>query len=132
MPAHLEFDLRFSRPEAPRRRPDGSPMRLLLLGNFSGRAAWVADDAAAEPHWVLHRVDIDNLSPDAATVAEQLKAAAPPDRESVAPPAPPVVNVTVPPTVVNIVEAPDAPPRKTRKTARKLPNGTWVIEEMES
>jgi type VI secretion system protein ImpC len=36
-------------------------MRLLLLGDFSGRAAGVADDAATEPPWVLHRVDIDNL-----------------------------------------------------------------------
>ena len=72
MPARLEFDLRLNRPEAPRRRPEGNPMRLLLLGNFSGRAAWVADDAAAEPHWVLHRVDIDNLDEVVRRIAPQV------------------------------------------------------------
>ena len=72
MPARLEFDLRFNRPEAPRRRREGNPMRLLLLGNFSGRAAWVADDAAAEPHWALHRVDIDNLDEVVRRIAPQV------------------------------------------------------------
>jgi hypothetical protein len=40
MPTRLELDLEtIARRPVPRQRVDGAPMRLLLLGDFSGRAA---------------------------------------------------------------------------------------------
>ncbi len=72
MPAHMEIDLRFGRPPAPVRRPEGCPMRLLLLGDFSGRHARAAGGAATLPLWVLHRVDIDNLDQVVRRIAPQV------------------------------------------------------------
>ena len=79
MPAHLEFDVRFGRPAAPRRRPEGSPMRLLLLGDLSGRGVRAAGDAATLPQRVLHRVDIDNLDQVVRRIAPQVPLLTEPD-----------------------------------------------------
>lgn len=56
MPGRFEFDLSFGRAGRPR---DGSePMRLLVLGDFSGRALAERPPLASRP---TQRVDIDNL-----------------------------------------------------------------------
>src|SRR5262245_26600385 len=55
MPGRLEFDLNFGRPG--RRRDESEPMRLLLLGDFSGRPAGERTPLASRP---MQRVDIDN------------------------------------------------------------------------
>jgi len=56
MPGRLEFDLGFGRTGRP--RDDSEPMRLLVLGDFSGKAAAERTPLATRP---LQRVDIDNL-----------------------------------------------------------------------
>jgi type VI secretion system protein ImpC len=56
MPGRLEFDLGFGRPGRP--REESEPMRLLLLGDFSGKAP--ADRAPLATR-ATQRVDIDNL-----------------------------------------------------------------------
>jgi type VI secretion system ImpC/EvpB family protein len=56
MPGRLEFDLSFGRP--PGRREESTPMRLLLLGDFSGKPPGDRPALASRP---IHRVDIDNL-----------------------------------------------------------------------
>jgi type VI secretion system protein ImpC len=61
MPARMEFNFDLGRTEAPRdtlRSNDGAPMRLLVLGDFSGRAAADRPPLASRP---THRVDVDNL-----------------------------------------------------------------------
>ena len=56
MPGRMEFDLGFGRRDRPR---DGDePMRLLVLGDFSGSPAAERPPLASRP---THRVDIDNL-----------------------------------------------------------------------
>ncbi len=62
MPTRLELDLTTALRSPPaRRRDDGAPLRLLLCGDFSGRAARGLDDPAdLESRWPL-RVDIDSL-----------------------------------------------------------------------
>lgn len=56
MPGRLEFDLGFGRTGRP--RDDGEPMRLLVLGDFSGKAAADRPPLARRP---TQQVDIDNL-----------------------------------------------------------------------
>src|ERR1700704_223004 len=56
MPGRLEFDLGFGRPG--RSRDESEPMRLLVMGDFSGKAAADRAPLAARP---TQRVDIDNL-----------------------------------------------------------------------
>ena len=56
MPGRLEFDLGFGRTGRP--REDSEPMRLLVLGDFSGKAAADRPPLATRP---TQRVDIDNL-----------------------------------------------------------------------
>jgi len=56
MPGRLEFDLGFGRTGPP--RDDGEPMRLLVLGDFSGKAA---ADRPPLAHRPTQQVDIDNL-----------------------------------------------------------------------
>jgi len=56
MPGRLEFDLGFGRTGPP--RDDGEPMRLLVLGDFSGKAAADRPPLARRP---TQQVDIDNL-----------------------------------------------------------------------
>ena len=56
MPGRLEFDLGFGRTGGP--REDSEPMRLLVLGDFSGKAAADRQPLATRP---TQRVDIDNL-----------------------------------------------------------------------
>ncbi len=56
MPGRLEFDVSFGRTSRPR---DGSePMRLLVLGDFSGKAVAERPPLASRP---TQRVDLDNL-----------------------------------------------------------------------
>jgi len=75
MPGRLEFDLGFGRPG--RSREESEPMRLLVMGDFSGKAAAERAPLATRP---THKVDIDNLAEvlrhadqfgDAASAAEQ-------------------------------------------------------------
>jgi type VI secretion system protein ImpC len=54
MPERLNFDLGFGRPG--RRREDGEPMRLLVLGNFRGRG-----ERPPLPGRPTQQVDIDSL-----------------------------------------------------------------------
>jgi hypothetical protein len=62
MPTRLEVDLdTIARRPAPRRRVEGAPMRLLLLGDFSGRAARGLDDPTALAARPALRVDLDTL-----------------------------------------------------------------------
>jgi type VI secretion system protein ImpC len=56
MPGRLEFDLGFGR--SGRSRDESAPMRLLLLGDFSGKPAAERAPLASRP---TQRVDIDNL-----------------------------------------------------------------------
>lgn len=56
MPGRLEFELRFG--HAGRPRDDSEPMRLLVLGDFSGQAARERPPLATRP---AQRVDVDNL-----------------------------------------------------------------------
>jgi type VI secretion system protein ImpC len=56
MPGRLEFDLGFGPTGRP--RDDSEPMRLLVLGDFSGTAATARPPLATRP---TQRVDIDNL-----------------------------------------------------------------------
>jgi type VI secretion system protein ImpC len=56
MPGRLEFDLNFGRPG--RRRGDEEPMRLLVLGDFSGRPAADRPPLATRP---TQQVDLDNI-----------------------------------------------------------------------
>jgi predicted component of type VI protein secretion system len=56
MPERLEFDLGFGR--ARRRRDDDEPMRLLVLGDFSGKSA---ADRPPLPSRPTQRVDIDSI-----------------------------------------------------------------------
>ena len=57
MPDHLKFNFSLSRSTGPRISNRG-PMRLLVMGDFSGRAAAQRPALAGRP---THRVDIDNL-----------------------------------------------------------------------
>ena len=62
MPTRLELDLETIAPRlAPRRRVEGALMRLLLLGDFSGRAARGLDDPAALAARPVLHVDLDSL-----------------------------------------------------------------------
>jgi type VI secretion system protein ImpC len=56
MPGRLEFDLSFG--GTGRRRDDGEPMRLVVLGDFSGKTAADRQPLASRP---THQVDIDTL-----------------------------------------------------------------------
>jgi type VI secretion system protein ImpC len=56
MPGRLVFDLSFGPP--PRRREEAEPMRLLVLGDFSGKPAAERPPIADRP---IPRVDVDNL-----------------------------------------------------------------------
>ncbi len=60
MPARMEFNFDLGRKGMPRdaARSNGGPMRLLVLGDFSGRAAADRPPLASRP---THRVDVDNL-----------------------------------------------------------------------
>ena len=60
MPARMEFNFGLGRKQAPRDtvRSNGGPMRLLVLGDFSGRAAADRPPLASRP---THGVDVDNL-----------------------------------------------------------------------
>jgi type VI secretion system ImpC/EvpB family protein len=55
MPGRLEFDLGFGRTGRPR---DTTPMRLLVLGDFSGKAVAERPPLASRP---THRLDLDTL-----------------------------------------------------------------------
>ena len=57
MPGRMEFNLSLSRQGRPRIR-NGGPMRLLIIGDFSGRPTGQRPALAARP---THRVDIDNV-----------------------------------------------------------------------
>lgn len=57
MPGRLEFAMHFTRPTA-HRVPDGSPMRLLVMGDFSASSATPRPPMASRP---THRVDADNF-----------------------------------------------------------------------
>ena len=70
MPTRLELDLEtIARRPAPRRRVEGAPMRLLLLGDFSGRAVRGLDDPAGLAARPVLRVDLDSLDPVLARLA---------------------------------------------------------------
>jgi type VI secretion system protein ImpC len=64
----MEFDFGFGRPPAPK-RDEGAPMRLLVLGDFSGRPPAERPPLAGRP---THRVDIDNLDSVMARLKPQL------------------------------------------------------------
>lgn len=57
VPARMEFSLKTS-PQNQARRTDLQPMRLLILGDFSGKPAIERPALASRP---THRVDFDNL-----------------------------------------------------------------------
>jgi len=68
---NIEVDVRFGR-AAPRRAARGGPMRLLLLGDFSGRGAQGTAPAAAVSASRLHRVDLDTLERVLARISPQV------------------------------------------------------------
>jgi type VI secretion system protein ImpC len=57
MPGRLEFDLSFGRGGG-RRRDESEPLRLLVIGDFSGAPAAEREPLATRR---VHRVDVDNL-----------------------------------------------------------------------
>jgi type VI secretion system protein ImpC len=62
MPTRLELDLTTgSRPHAAHRQSAGAPLRLLLCGDFSGRAGRGRDEPDGLATRPLLRVDVDNL-----------------------------------------------------------------------
>jgi len=74
MPGRLEFEFNLGRPaarNASERRQE--PMRLLLMGDFSGRAAAARPALATRP---THRVDLDNLDAVMKRLAPRLSLAA--------------------------------------------------------
>lgn len=81
MAGRLAFDFRFDKPQGARaRRPnDESPMRLLVIGDFSGRSGRA--NAAGEPLLTRKplRIDIDNFDEVFAKVAPALELPAGPD-----------------------------------------------------
>jgi type VI secretion system protein ImpC len=56
MAGRMEFDLNFGR--GGRRREESEPMRLLVLGDFSGKPSGERPPLPSRP---VHRVDIDNI-----------------------------------------------------------------------
>jgi len=60
MPGHLEFDVRFHPDDNAGRRETDAPMRMLLLGDFSGRGRRDGTEAP-EPQWTPVAVDLDNF-----------------------------------------------------------------------
>ena len=72
MPARMEFDFRSGRPAASRRRSEGSPLRLLLLGDFGNRGGQGAGVAAELSRRALHRVDDDTLDETVRRIAPRL------------------------------------------------------------
>ena len=56
MPGRFEFDLNFG--SSSRRRDDSEPMRLLVLGNFTGKEVAERASLGSRP---IHRVDVDNF-----------------------------------------------------------------------
>ncbi len=74
MPGTLEFDFRFTRPQTqrPNRRGEDSPMRILLLGDFSGRRSQGTEDAASLGDRRAVRVDVDDFDQRFAKLAPRL------------------------------------------------------------
>ena len=58
MPGRMEFEFELGRTGKGRPRDDGTPMRLLLLGDFSGKPAAERPPLAARP---THKVEVDTL-----------------------------------------------------------------------
>ena len=56
MPGRLEFDVNLGRPA--QRRDPGEPMRLVMLGDFSGKPSSERSPLASRP---THRVDLDSI-----------------------------------------------------------------------
>jgi type VI secretion system protein ImpC len=73
---NIEVDVRFGRAASRRAAPVG-PMRLLLLGDFSGRGAQAAEGAAPVSARSVHRVDLDTLERVLARIAPQVAVPAP-------------------------------------------------------
>lgn len=74
MPGRLQFSFELGRPPAARSRDDGrGPMRLLVIGNFSGAPATARPALGERP---THRVDVDNLDAVLQRLAPRLKLAA--------------------------------------------------------
>ena len=64
MPGRMEFDFKFGQPGAPRspRRAAGGPMRILVLGDFSGRRGRTPDQPSAGlAERPVLGVDVDNF-----------------------------------------------------------------------
>lgn len=72
MPGRMQFTLEAGRPASAARRGRG-PMRLLVVGDFSGRPAAERRPLADRP---THRVDVDNLDAVIARLAPRLETAA--------------------------------------------------------
>jgi type VI secretion system ImpC/EvpB family protein/type VI secretion system ImpB/VipA family protein len=72
MPGRLEFNLSLSRQDGPRISSitEQSPMRLLVMGDFSGQPAAVRKPLAERPTW---RVEVDNLDTVMRRMLPQLK-----------------------------------------------------------
>jgi len=58
MPGRMEFEFELGSARKGRPRDDGTPMRLLLLGDFSGKPAAERPPLATRP---THKVDVDTL-----------------------------------------------------------------------
>lgn len=58
MPGRMEFDFELGRGRKGRERDDSKPMRLLLIGDFSGRPVAERPPLSSRP---THKVDIDTL-----------------------------------------------------------------------
>ena len=58
MPGRMEFEFELGRTGKGRPRDDGTPLRLLLLGDFSGKPAAERPPLAARP---THKVEVDTL-----------------------------------------------------------------------
>jgi type VI secretion system ImpC/EvpB family protein len=72
MPGRIEFDMNFGRRPG-RRRDDEVPMRLLLLGDFSGAPAAERPPVAERP---THQVDIDTFTKAMQRVRPRVRTAA--------------------------------------------------------
>jgi type VI secretion system protein ImpC len=73
MPGRMEFEFESGSPRTGRPRDDSTPMRLLVLGDFSGRPVAERPPLATRP---THKVDVDTLDAVMQRIGPRLQIAA--------------------------------------------------------
>jgi len=77
MSGGMNFDFTFRAPDGARRRDPGSPFRILVLSDFSGRTSrGVREDSAAIMSRPVRTVDVDNFYAELSRMAPRIETAA--------------------------------------------------------